>query len=170
MEEKNKIAVADSAPYPPIKVCEPNLKYAQMLSCDLAAPKSEFTTITQYIYQNWILNSNYREIADIIARISIVEMHHLDILGQLIILLGGNPRYIALYPNGYNIWNGNLVNYTLDIKQILRNNIENEKIAQDEYISQSKTIKDEYICKILERLALDEKLHVEIFSNYLKKL
>lgn len=164
------LQVKDNSPYPPITVCEPNLKYAQMLSLDLCAPKSEFTTITQYIYQNWILNAEYRHIADAIARISMVEMHHLDILGQLITLLGGTPYYQAVYPNGYVIWNGNLCDYTKNVKKILINNIASEQGAIDAYTSQAECIKDDNICKILNRIILDEKIHVAIFCNFLSQI
>lgn len=114
----DNIIVKNPSPYPKITVCEPNLEYARILSLDLASSKSEFSTITTYVYQNWVLNSEYRNIANTTIRIAMVEMHHLDILGQLITLLGGDPRYQAVYQRGYAIWNSNMVDYNKNIRRI----------------------------------------------------
>jgi len=165
-----EINVASSEPYPKITVNEPNIRYAQIISQNFASPKSEFTTITQYIYQNLILSQPYMQIAKTLERIAIVEMHHLNIFGQLITLLGGSPKYQAIYPNGYRIWNGAYVNYSTNINQILYNNALAEQKAYDTYISQAEYIKDENICAILERIAKDEKIHIDIFNTYIAQL
>lgn len=168
--EEQESKVASSEPYPKIEVKESNIRYAQILSQNFSGCKSEFTTITQYIYQNLILNSFYSEMAKTIQRIAIVEMHHLNIFGQLITLLGGYPKYQAIYPNGYRIWNGNFVNYSTNINQILYNNVISEQKAYDSYISQAEYIKDENICAVLERIAKDEKIHIDIFNNYISQI
>lgn len=166
----NKISVSSSLPYPNIAIEKPNEKYAQLLSLDFASPNSEMTAIFGYAYQNWIFNSEFSHIANTIARISMVEMHHLDILGQLILLLGGNPKYQVLYQNNYFVWNGNAVNYSKNIKQCITNNIKAEQNAFDNYVSQAKLIKDTNVSAMLTRISLDEQIHINIFNNYLSQI
>lgn len=166
----NEIKVSSSKPYPKIAVCEPNIRYAQILSQNFASPQSEFTTLTTYIYQQLILDSCYREIAETTKRIAIVEMYHLNMFGQLIVLLGGSPKYQVVYPRGRQIWNGNLANYNTNIKQILYDNVVAEQKTYDAYISQADYIKDYNICTILERIAEDEKIHIDIFSKFLSQV
>ena len=55
--------VADSAPYPPLKVTGPNIQAACRLSQALAGAKSEMTAIMSYEYQHWILASCRPELA-----------------------------------------------------------------------------------------------------------
>ena len=67
------------------------------------------SAITSYLYQSWILQKNYPEVASTIRRIAQVEMHHINILGDLIIRLSGNPKYISYQPRGTVFWNGRMV-------------------------------------------------------------
>lgn len=73
------------APYPPVAVREKNPFYAALLAEDFAAATGELTAIHQYVYQSWIFAQRRYDIAR-------VEMLHLDILGQLITLLGCVPK------------------------------------------------------------------------------
>lgn len=166
MSDKNKIIFHAESPYPPIKVEEPNLKYACLLQADEASDKSEFTSISQYVYQSWIFQACYKEIAHGIIKIAEVEMHHLDMLGKLIILLGGEPKL----QSGYRIWNGNMVNYTVSPVNMLKSSIMLEVAAIETYEKQINYIKDKYIVDILKRIVEDEQIHLKIFNNYLSEL
>ena len=84
-------AVASSAPYPAITVDCQNPQHALLISQNLSGPQGEMTAIYQYMYQDWILSALHPDIAAILKRIAKVEMHHLDIFGQLVSLLGGDP-------------------------------------------------------------------------------
>ncbi|MBS1328178.1 MAG: rubrerythrin family protein, partial [Oscillospiraceae bacterium] len=103
--------VADSAPYPPLKVTGPNIQAACRLSQALAGAKSEMTAIMSYEYQHWILASCRPELAVTVFRIAKVEMHHLDMLGQLIVLLGADPRFGCDQRGSCAWWSGSMVCY-----------------------------------------------------------
>ena len=167
-EPKRPVKV--DAPYPPLTVEGPNRQYARMLTMDLASDKSEMTAITQYLYQGWELKKEYAEISDTLMRIAQVEIHHLDMLGQLIVLLGGDPRFLAPRNNRLMPWNGNMVFYSRMVKPMLENSLQKELSAAEGYLRQAQLIHDEHLSLILKRIAMDEELHVKILQQYCNSL
>ena len=157
-------------PYPDVSIVSPNAGYADVLARDFASHSGELTSLNQYLYQHWILNTAAPDISIALLKIAQVEMLHLEMLGKLITILGGTPRY-QYFENGRPVsWNINYINYTKNTKSMLLSNIAAEKSAIDSYISHSKSIKDIKVSNILLRIAEDEKLHLRILKNYLSKL
>jgi rubrerythrin len=89
---ENKLPKVDE-PYPPIRVERPNPRYARILQEDFAGTVSEMTAITQYLYHHFDMEPVLREVAELLEEISIVEMTHFEMLGELIKMLGGDPVY-----------------------------------------------------------------------------
>ena len=166
----SQIPVTDPAPYPPIKVCGPNICAAQKISRGIGCAKSELSAITTYEYQQWVLASCQPELAQTISRIAKVEMHHLDILGRLVVALGGDPRYCCDQHGCCLCWNSGMLNYTRDVRSLLMNNIADEKKAAEFYKETACEVADPLASAILNRLALDELVHVAIFTRFLKEL
>lgn len=77
-------------PYPDIKVEKENIEYAKFLSYPYAGLVSEDTATHLYMYQSFILGD---EIGNILEKIAIVEMKHLELLAKTINLLGLKPEY-----------------------------------------------------------------------------
>ena len=163
-------ALLVKTPYPPIKVEKSNLKYAQLLNISLAAASSELTSVTQYLYQKWIFKADYHETAKIIGKIAEMEMRHMQILGELIVLLGGNPMYCAVKNRKLSVWNGNMVCYATDPRQAMLENIVLEQAAINTYNEQIALIEDDCIKAVLERIILDEESHSQIFNQILCEL
>lgn len=170
LEQAGKIPVAAPEPYPPIKVEGKNHHYAQLLGQDLASSWGEMSAIYEYLYQHWILSEPQAALQTVLFRIAQVEMHHLNILGQLIRLLGGDPK--CQYSSGHNpvVWNGNMDNYNKGIRQILSYDIVSEQSAADSYLKQAQLIKDSHVSVMLRRMAQDELVHRDIFSGFLKEI
>lgn len=165
----NFIPSAYSNWYPPIMVTEKNPEYAQILMPDLASSASEMTTVHQYLYQSWTIDSKeYKTIQQVIKRITTVEQRHFTIIGQLITLLGGQPQCRSSKTDSY--WCGDMVDYTSDIHALLSKNAQSEQFAAQAYSEQSEKIKDPYVSKMLARLSLDEELHYRIFSDFLSQV
>jgi bacterioferritin len=79
-------------PFPPVKVEKSNLEYANLLLDVFASSAdSELQAITQYIYHSKTISND--TISKALMCIALVEMHHLDVLSELITLLGGKPFY-----------------------------------------------------------------------------
>jgi hypothetical protein len=164
------LPVSDPAPYPPIQVCGPNIGAARRIGQALACSKSELSAITAYQYQTWILAARQPDLAACIARIARVEMHHLDILGRLVAALGGDPKYCCDQHGCCVCWNSGMIRYNQDLRAILTGNIADEKGAAEFYRETARTLSDPMASTILNRLALDEMLHVRIFTDFLHQL
>ncbi len=80
-------------PYPEIKVERENSYYATLLLDDYAGDISECTAIFLYIFQNIYNNKMNSDYAKILRNIAIVEMMHLELLGETITLLGTTPKF-----------------------------------------------------------------------------
>ncbi|MEG2322114.1 MAG: manganese catalase family protein [Bacilli bacterium] len=151
-------------PYPEIKVERTNIEEAKILLYSYAGIVSELTAINQYMYQAFTLNNQY---ANTVKKIGIVEMHHLELLGETIAMLGLDPKYITYNFNNEIIpWNSNYINYSKT--DILNLNILGEQEAINNYQKTISLISDKYVKSLLERIILDEEIHIKIFKE-LKK-
>ena len=102
--------------------------------------------------------------------IAVVEMHHLDLLSQVISLLGGDPTFSAVRNNRCIVWNGSMVNYCKNLPQMIRYNIRAEQEAIANYRRHIAFIKDRQIQALLERIIEDEEIHLAIFRQMLERL
>ncbi|MDD2627900.1 MAG: manganese catalase family protein [Clostridia bacterium] len=86
-------------PYPEIKVEGKNSYYAGLLLDDYAGDISECTAIFLYIFQHMYNSKIYKEYAEILRNIAIVEMIHLELLGEAIMQLGTTPKFSSIKLN-----------------------------------------------------------------------
>jgi len=160
---------ADPTPYPEIKVMTPNKYYASLLMDDYAGSVSELTAINQYLYHYFVTGEEYEAVAKMIERISITEMHHMEILAELIQLLGGDPVYKGNPNTGGTIWTAKYVYYGNDLCSRLYADINSENLAIKNYEEHIHMINDIYVQAILKRIVLDEKIHVVFFQQAIDK-
>lgn len=160
-----------SAPglYPEIKVVGPNLFYAQLLLEDYAGVVSEMTAITQYLHHHITLEEVSEEVSELEECISIVEMHHLEMLAETIRMLGANPQYKIIKDNQGIYWNGSYVYYGQGICDRLSADIEAERAAIEQYQRHYEQIADPHIRHLLKRIIEDEEYHMRLFSQALQK-
>ena len=155
----------DSAPYPPIEVCGPNLVYAAEMLSNIGSCNSEMSAVSLYFYNSLISKEPYAQIAECFQHIMIVEMHHLDIYGQLAYRLGADPRLWSYSGRRASYWSPGCNQYPCQLEPLLRNAIKGENEAIMKYRRQAERIKDENIAAILNRIILDEKCHIHIFDR-----
>lgn len=155
-------------PYPEVAVEGRNISYAALLTNDLAGQVSEMTAVTQYVYQHMITMNE--RISETLMCISIVEMKHLEMIGEMIFDLGGNPEYAVRTGRGSYFWNARYVDYDQDPKRYLKINIAGEQAAIANYRKRIEQINDQYVRAVLERIILDEKYHIDIFGDLLAEL
>lgn len=157
-------------PYPKVEVEEENIVYANILLKDYAGMSSELSAIHQYIFQKFEKFNENEEFANILSSIAVVEMKHLELLGETIKLLGIDPKFkYADKTNYLNYWNSSFVNYSTDIIEMLKVNIEAEKEAIHNYKCHIRMIDDKYIKQLLYRIIEDEEKHIECFTTLLRK-
>lgn len=143
-----------------------NKKYAKLLLDDYASSGSELTAVTQYVYAS-ILATKNPTIAETFLGIGIVEMGHLDLLGDTILALGVKPKYLSAKGK---YWNSSVVPYGESTKNRLKLAIEGEKAAIKQYTKHIKEIKNDSIKTLLTQIIADEKLHIQLFKELLEAL
>ncbi|MGL5152740.1 MAG: ferritin-like domain-containing protein [Clostridium sp.] len=164
-----KPAILD-IPYPEMKVSEKNLHYAALLTEDYCSGVSELTAITQYVNHETRISGYDCNVARVILSIAMAEMTHLQILGQVIILLGGNLTYNAVYKEGAVPWEVSNVVYGYTPEDMLLSDIRGEKGAINQYIEHINMIDDPCVKSILKRIVMDEQYHVALLSDLLVNL
>ena len=155
-------------PYPPICVREKNMAYAGYLSIDYCGAVSELSAITQYINNETRLACENCPMARTILGIAVAEMMHLQKLGELIILLGGELDFTAKYRNGSRrMWTPKYLTLSESIKGVVQANIEAEKAAIEQYTAHIRMIRDEDVNAVLERIIKDEEYHILLLKALL---
>lgn len=143
--------------------------FAKLLLQDYAGDISEESAIHLYIFQSLILHKQYPEIASDLFHIAIIEMHHLQLLGETINLLGLTPEFVT-YQSDFEIkhyWSSKNVDYCTSIIDILTLNIQKEYQAIKMYLAHYQLITDPHIKELLLRIIEDEKIHLSYFENQL---
>lgn len=148
-------------PYPPIQVKERNQVYANLLSIDYCGSVSEMSAIMQYINSENRLSCEKCEAARTILGIAMAEMIHLQKLGQLICLLGGNIDFTAKYRDGKpRMWTPEYVSVSENAGKMIAAGIQSEKAAINQYQMHMKMIKDNNVNAVLARIIKDEEYHI----------
>lgn len=154
-------------PWPPIRVERQNPCYAKEILSDIGACNSEMSAISLYLYNNAILTDSDPEYARIFQKIAIVEMHHFNVFSHLAFFLGADPRLWAPDNGSLRYWSPSCNNYPTAGKALWENALAGEEAAISRYCCQARQIDDAYVTDLLERVLLDEQIHVRIFRRML---
>lgn len=164
-EKHTKSWCALPDPYPEPRVTQQNLFYATLLLEDYAGNVSELTAINQYMHHHFMFDDKYQDLAELEECIAIIEMHHLELLAESILLLGVDPKYRTLTNNSRIFWDASYVFYGTDIRDRLAADIVAEKQAIKQYQKHHFLIEDIYIKGLLERIIKDEEYHLKLFTQ-----
>lgn len=158
-------------PYPPVQVKGKNQDYANLLSIDYCGSVSEMSAITQYINNENRMSCEKCPVAKIILGIAMAEMIHLQKLGELIYLLGGNVDFVAKQSNGKKMmWTPAYLTIPENAKKMIWADIESEKAAINQYKKHINMMKDEYVNAVLKRIIKDEEYHIIILQALMEEL
>lgn len=157
-------------PYPKSEVERTDIAFAKKLLFAFASDKSEMTATANYRYRSIVLQSKNPNLSRIMEELSKVEQTHLEILANLVFLLGYDPKIRTVKNGTPTYWNADCLDYKKDVKSILENSIKEEQNAYKTYVFLSRQTKDQKVSRILYRLSLDEKLHINILKTELEKL
>lgn len=139
-----------------------NQRYAELLYNSFAGEGGELTAVMQYIYEHIELK-RFENFSKIMLNIAIEEMHHLDLIGDLIKRLGQKPYFIDSKKNNWG--SENLKYHFNNVYDMLMFNIKSEKEAIRKYEEAIKCTQNKSIKELLKRIILDEKTHLEIFNR-----
>lgn len=160
---------ASPEPYPEIRILKPNKKYAEILMDDYAGVVSEFTAISQYLYHSFFFHYIDQALSELLEGIGVVEMLHMDMLANVIILLGGDPQIRGFKSTKGDYWNGGFVKYGNTLCEQLAFDVEAEIEAIKNYSKHIQLIDDPYVQAILQRIIKDEERHILLFNQQREK-
>lgn len=156
-------------PYPSMDGITCDLESARIVSPAYAGRASELTAILTYVYHSVIFgNKDMEEYAKTIEAIAISEMHHLDILANMLYKLGVDPIY-ATYPCRVN-YNTCFLRYSKTPRKMLLDDIEGEMQAIRDYECMLEKLTNEDVAVVIQRIIMDEKLHVKVLKELFEKL
>jgi len=154
----------DSAPYPKVEDGDDPATVA-LLKEDYAGAEGELSGVLQYVYQH-MMSEGDESFANAMLQIAIVEMTHLDMLGDAIKALGGSPTF----DNGKFYWDTSNVDYAAGLQEMLQANINAEKTAIANYGKHAAQTANVFVKALLERIIKDEELHLRFFEETLAGL
>ena len=154
-------------PYPPIQVCGENQRYAELLKNDYCGSVSELSAILQYINNENRLPGEHCSLIRTILGIAMAEMMHLQKLGELIQLLGGN---VSFHTKANGLWSPSCLVLPDCVSQMLQADIEAEKAAIRQYGAHIRSIEDDCVNAVLKRIIQDEEYHIMILQSLMKNM
>ena len=159
-------------PYPSLDCITCDLKSAQIVFPAYASAHSELTAILQYIYHSFNFKGRCdNETADTLEGIALAEMHHLDILGSMLLKLGADPVYVSSYPpTGFNFYSSSAVSYSKSVRKMLMDDLSGELCAIEGYNKILCHLCNEEVAAVITRIKLDEELHVKILKERMNAL
>ncbi len=153
-----------SLPYPEIRVERKNPAYASMLALAYASQDGELPTVLSYIYGSMVCENALPEmLSETLRCIAVAEMRHLEMLGKLILMLGGDPRFCT--SNKRMGINTAMLPYKITPSDIIAQAITGEKKAIKMYENLILSIEDKYVREVLRRIIKDEEHHLKIFTE-----
>ena len=153
-------------PYPEIGTLQPSEYEVRLIMPAYGGRGSETTAALSYMYQYYVLDEKYKEIATVLEQIAMTEMYHHEILGKLVVGFGGTPYYGA----NRGFWQGGFVNYTRLPKEILSVDVTSEKDAIRLYREIAARTKSDTVKACVERIILDEEVHIGTLNELLGTL
>ena len=95
---------------------------------------------------------------------------HLQKLGELIVLLGGDINFSAKYrKGGTKLWSPEFITIPKNVRSMILADIEAEKAAINQYEMHIKMIGDNDVNAVLKRIIDDEEYHIMILKMLLKE-
>lgn len=158
-------------PFPTLDEITPDCVSLKIIQCAYASPVGELNAIMQYVYHSVCFEcAKEHEIANIIESISVAEMIHLKILGELIYKLGTQPVFAFQPTMPFNFYNAKYVNYSCNLINMVEDDVIGERTSIRYYENMLKKLKNDKVAEVIERICIDEKLHLERLNEIYAKL
>ena len=155
-------------PYPSTDTLTKDIRSGNIISFAYATLKGEITATLQYVYHHFFFDLIDENDSEILMAIAKAEMMHIDILGKAMLRLGVNPRYVQC-PNTNNFFNTSTVSQATSVEKMLMDDIQGEMTAISDYQKMLFVLKNEQVAAIVQRIILDEQLHLEKLKEMLQK-
>ena len=161
--------------YPNITLTHLPQEILMMLKWTYAGTKSEFTSLTQYMYQHYIIWSNPKlnNLSETLEKIAIQEMKHHEIIAKILVKCGIDPKncvYIDGNQNLCDYWKASSVSYEKTLTKMFESNILLEQRAIEDYNEVLNKTDNANLKQIIFRILQDEQEHLKYFNDVLSIL
>lgn len=92
-------------------------------------------------------------------------MIHLQMLGEMVLLLGGTIDFSIKTRTGRQMWTPEYTNLADQEEQIIDANLEAEHAAIEQYQQHMSLIEDDYVNALLARIMQDEEYHIMLLER-----
>lgn len=154
-------------PYPDLECIEKDLYTGRVLSFAYATQESELGAILQYTYHSFCFSLFDKSCQELLESIAMVEMEHLNLLGRALAKLGINPLFVHQPPLKQNFFNTGTLAYVTEKSKMLKANLEGELNAIAGYKKIISLITNKKIIELVNRIIMDEELHVKALQDAL---
>ncbi len=159
------------APYPSLEGIQPSPHDLNIVGNSYAGRISEFSAIAQYVYHQLEAKGDGRvPIGQTLLSIAQVEMRHLNILGTVVGRLGGTPSFYYREEGRLVPWQGGLVDGCRQVVEMLQSDLRLERQTIACYHWQGAQVSQPQITAVLNRIILDEEIHVQVLERLLKEV
>lgn len=152
-------------PYPPVTVERKQPLYAREMMSNLGAQISEATAVSSYFYAYLVTKQTNPKLAEVFYHLNRVEQYHMELFGELTLLLGGDPRCWERRRNGLHYWSPCYGLYAKEPQAILQSFMRAERETIQKYKGQIRFIQDPGVTALLERITADEQVHFDLLSS-----
>ncbi len=160
--------IALDLPYPSLDGITKDLNTARLIIPSYTGLHSELTAILQYFYHSlYFGKEKLNDIAEVLIGIAIAEMEHLEILGKLLLRLGYDPVFAVGNQFNYNFYSSASVTYSKTPQKMLLDDVSSEMFAINEYSKILGCLSNEKVGAVIQRIRLDEELHVAVLKEKL---
>ncbi len=163
-----------SQPYPEATANAENERYARIIRNSFAGRESALTGMMTYLYQAIRFGDCADDLRETLWGISVCKMYHMRLFGELLLSLGGDPKYFYCAPPNASSgtwWSAQppVMTYCQNLGDALKSSIEAEKACIEEHRSVINYVDDAGICALLKRIVLDEEYHLKILTELHKR-
>ncbi len=158
-------------PYPSLEGLHPDEQDLRWMEENYCGLTSEMTAIAQYVYHQ--LNAKGEgsaKIASTLLSISMVEMRHLNLFGDAIVKLGGDPQFSYPQAGKQVYWSGNQVDDYRLLRPMLLSDLKLEEETIRSYTRQAETTLQSQLSALLWRIIADEVIHAETLRSLIDSL
>lgn len=157
--------------YPSIDGLEKDRQSVRIISPAYADRGSELTAILQYVYQSVVFSGlQMKQYSRLLAEIGVAEMHHMELLGEMLLQLGAKPVYTSRPPHLFDFYSTGAVNYTVLPEEMIRADIRGETEAIRTYREMVCRLQNEKVAAVISRIILDEELHLSTLHGILDEM
>lgn len=156
-------------PYPKLDRLHPDRCAAEIIAPAYAGSRGELGTILQYLYHHFRYTEKGMERFSLdMEGIAAVEMTHFDLLGTALIRLGVDPVFTMHPPRRCDCFNTSRIAYSGHPQKMILDDIEGEQNAIARYEDMICRLRNEEVAALIQRIVMDERLHVKILCELLE--